>query len=471
MIDANDELKTTDAAEPADMPPLGSLEETGEAIDLQSDERSDTLIPPPEPDPSDEARKLTKGQSALFVGSDPLVGGAVVPRHDTCWCEDYAPHRNCYVVAGSRLVNGRAMVLCDVYDFGTPSGALGVHELVVHADHFVDGCLVPFNRRPDWSIGPAILLPSNAGWSNTKSEPAESNVTPFGTLIEQVAIELGQSPSQVERVVNGAVQGVLAFLQTKGVFETSPVLGAFVSQLKGSPIVEKFRELFGLVAPLPAEPTDNTNVQQVVDYINKTLEPRIDQLDCAILSLKGRLDEVPPEDESTDSAQADEEDLFDDVDFDEPEVADPEPGPPPRSSKPSEPARRRPGRPVGSRNRKPSKTSQNAETKASKRGPKPASEIGPTGRRKKTGRRGPSIAANKASSLTGAATAVIDDFVKGPGAESVKVRRLLKAIPESNLSRFVNSAKRGVPDFALTKWKIQQQSEFLLWFSKKHGRR
>lgn len=473
---------------PADMPPLDYVPGSDEPGGILDPERSDTLIPPlhhaPEtieyPVFEPEARLLNAGAVSLYVSAEPLLGGAIVPRANTSWCNCANVVANCYVVAGSKTGEPGPIVLCDFYELSGSNGDVLVREVVIHAEHFTQGHLVPYDKRPSWTKGPAVRLPTEQGEPPTPEQTSSAAPAIDGT-IEQLAIELGQSPEQVHRLVNGAVQGLLAFVQTKGVIETSPVLGAFVTQIKTSPIVDAFRELLGLKQSVGAEQIGNdANVQQIVDYINKTLEPRIDALERELAALKQAPAEVPPKGEKSEfdddddvvdvDEDEDEEDLDDDweddVDVDEPEIAEPEPGPPPRSSKPPAAPKASPGRPKGSSDKKPRKIRTTGRKTAKKAALKP--ELGPSGRAKAKGRRGPSIAAKKAASKVDSKTTSIDAFLKG--CENVKVRRLLKTLSDSKLNQFIAAAKKGTPDFALTTWKVQDQADFFGWFARsKHA--
>lgn len=486
---------------PADMPDLNSLEETAEGVDLPGAEHHpDTLVPPPEviPEPhvarrdeEPEARLLSASASSLYVSPEPLLEGVVVPRADTCWADPglHAIRKNCYIVGGSRRGENGAVVLCDYYEPCGPNGELVIREVLVHGEHFNNGNLCPFNRRPSWTQSGGLRMPAEQPQIPEQAQPPADAPAIDGT-IEQLAIELGQSPAQVQRLVNGAVQGLLAFVQTKGVIETSPVLGAFVEQIRSSPIVDAFRELLGLKQiekAVGAEQIGNdANVQQIVEYINKTLEPKVDALERELAALKQAPAEVPPkgersefDDDEDDVVDVDEEDdeedlddLDDDVDIDEPEIAEPEPGPPPRSSKPPAPPKASPGRPKGASDKKPRRISTRGRKPAKKAASKVS--LGPSGRAKAKGRRGPSIAAKKAASKALALpkvdskTASIDGFLKG--AENVKVRRMLKSLPEAKLNQFIAAAKKGIPDFALTTWKVRDQADFFGWFARsKHA--
>lgn len=91
---------------------------------------------------------------------------------------------------------------------------------------------------------------------------------------DEIATELGVDPSHVERLVDGALATISSVLTFKGVADSSPAADAVIKLISSEKFIHHFRSVLATFNHGVA-----LDVNKVVEYINKTLEPRIDALE------------------------------------------------------------------------------------------------------------------------------------------------------------------------------------------------
>jgi len=269
-------------------------------------------------------------------------------------------------------------------------------------------------------------------------------------LIQEIADELDVAYPHVTRLVDSALSTVLAALRMKGVIATSPAIAAIQAFISKPEFVETVRTMFWRTMSADEAP----DLRQVVDYINRDLEPRIDKL-CAHsdnLSTPETLAEIVARHNLVMARMNVLETNLADI------------GAPPSQSKasksaepvpegPSRPgtAKRKPGRPKGSTSAK-SKMRQVplfGSSEPAKRGPgrPPKNKAKPIAKSPNQGNLHP-----------------WNHFI-----DSAAITRLLRKIPNGNVSAFLAQARTHLPEMSLTRWTASEQSKFATWYLKNQG--